>query len=203
MMNERIRPEVGLKTDLIGDITFGPFSDPDMKAILRKFGKTAFERTSACDEFGSFLKDITSWFHDPHPSEMVCIEIGTYYGITAALLSRIFGRVLCVSVDLEADKTMKKKIVEHLGIRNISFYDVKNNAEKAAVIRGMGFDFCYMDGDHTNDTQSDFALVKRCGRVLFHEYWPLQPAVWNLVNALPKNEVTRAQFDCLAYWGRK
>ena len=43
-------------------------------------------------------------------------------------------------------------------------------------------------------------LVKRCGRVLFHEYWPLQPPVWNLVNSLPVDEVTRAQFDCLAYW---
>jgi len=57
-----------------------------------------------------------------------------------------------------------------------------------------------MDGDHTNDTEEDFGLVKSCGRVLFHEYWPLQPAVWNLVNSLPKNEVISANYDCLAYW---
>jgi hypothetical protein len=98
---------------------------------------------------------------------------------------------------------MKRRIVEHLGIENISFFDAKNNAEKAAFINAAQFDFCYSDGDHTNDAQLDFDLVKRCGRVLQHEAWPLQPSVWRLMHSLPKDEVTWAAFDCLCYWNSK
>jgi hypothetical protein len=68
------------------------------------------------------------------------------------------------------------------------------------LARDRQFDFCYSDGDHTHDTYTDFDLVKRCGKVLLHEYWPIQPPVWNLVNSLPANEVVRAAYDCFAYW---
>lgn len=210
MLNERIQPDVELKTALdVDSITFGPFSSPYMKEIMRKFGKAAFGRSSACAEFESFIRRLckdratNSAFAGGYPLGKSCLEIGTFYGITAVLLSQFFERVVCVSVDLPRDQEMKRKIVEHLGIKNISFYDAKNNTDKAAFLHALKFDFCYMDGDHTNDTESDFALVKRCGRVLFHEYWPLQPAVWNLVNSLPQAEVTRANFDCLAYWDAK
>lgn len=204
MLNERIQPDKELKTALVGEITFGPFASPYMKEIMRAFGKSAFGRSSACAEFESFLVGLCKtraareW-----PLGRTCLEIGTFYGITAVLLSQFFERVICVSVDLQSDKQMKCRIVDHLGIKNIVFYDAKDNADKAAFIHAAKFDFCYQDGDHTNDSESDFALVERCGRVLFHEYWPLQPAVWNLVNRLPQDEVTRARFDCLAYWERK
>lgn len=213
MLNERIQPDVELRTALdVESITFGPFSNPYLKEVMRRFGKSAFGRSSACAEFESFMKQI---YESAHGKEMVeafggnffplgktCLEIGTFYGITAVILSQFFERVLCVSVDLPGDRDMKRRIVDHLGIKNVSFYDAKDNADKARFIHAAAFDFCYQDGDHTNDTQTDFELVKRCGRVLFHEYWPLQPAVWNLVNSLPQDEVVRAKFDCLAYWRR-
>lgn len=205
-MNERIQPDVDLVTELEGEIKFGPFRNPRMKAIMQKFGKKAFGRSSACMEFEDMLYRIEERCirrAGPQLADMVCLEIGTFYGITAVILSQFFDRVLCVSVDLETDKQMKRDIVEHLGITNIDFFDAKNNEEKAAFIHAARFDFCYQDGDHTNDTKTDFALVERCGRVLFHEYWPLQPSVWNLVNRLPEDEVLRADFDCLAFWERK
>lgn len=204
-MNERIRPDVDLVTELRGDITFGPFANPYMKSIIRAFGKKAFERSSACAEFESFVRQVLKIA--PGDSNLIsgecCLEIGTFYGITAVLLSQFFERVICVSLDLEADRLMKYRIVEHLGIDNIYFCDAENRSVKTAAIRGATFDFAYVDGDHTNDTETDFALVERCGRVLLHEYWPLQPSVWNLVNELPQHEVTRANFDCLAYWDGK
>lgn len=193
MLNERITSN-GDEEEIVGEINFGPFASPLMKAIFRRFGKKAFGRSSACAEFESFLKQIRA-------KGKCCLEIGTFHGITAVVLSQFFDRVVCVSID--EMPVMKREIVNFLGITNISFYDAKDNAEKAAVIHAAPFDFCYQDGDHTHDTPTDFEMVKRCGRVLFHEYWPLQPPVWNLVNALPQDEVTRAQFDCLAYWERK
>lgn len=178
-----------------GDISFGAFSNPSLKKILRKFGKNAFARSSACMEFEAFLRRINA-------RGKCCVEIGTFYGITAVVLSQFFDRVVCVSLDVPEALQQKHEIVRYLGIKSIRFFDVANNVGKRKLIQQLDFDFAYSDGDHAHDARSDFDLVKRCGRVLFHEYWPLQPPVWNLVNALPQSEVTRAAFDCFAYWQR-
>jgi hypothetical protein len=179
-----------------GDITFGAFSNPLLKNIFRTFGRNAFARSSACMEFEAFLKRIGA-------KGKVCLEIGTYHGITAIVLSQYFDKVICVSVDNDPKALMKREIVEHLGLQNaIEFHDCTSNAHKTDIVNALDFDFAYMDGDHTHDTPEDWALVKRCGRVLFHEYWPLQAPVWNLVNSLPENEVIRAAADCFAYWER-
>lgn len=181
---------------LQADITRGAFANPLMKAILAKFGKPAFARSSACMEFEAFLKRIGA-------GGRTCLEIGTYHGITAILLSQYFDRVVCVSVDNDPGSLMKHKLVDYLGIKNIVFHDCANNDEKAAIINSLDFDFCYSDGDHTHDTYSDFELVKRCGRVLQHEAWPIQAPVWNLLHSLPADEITWADQDCFAYWERK
>lgn len=181
---------------IIGDITFGPFANKRLKALLKLFGKQAFARSSACMEFESFLKRIDA-------KGDCCLEIGTFYGITAIVLSQYFKRVICVSVDVESAKAQKHEYVRYLGIENIRFFDVANNEDKRALVEKLDFDFAYSDGNHTDDAQEDFDLVKRCGRVLFHEYWPLQASVWNLVNRLPREEIVVAQHDCFAYWQRR
>lgn len=194
-MNERIPREDPVEP-IVGEITYGAFSSPRLKAIFEKFGRTAFGRSSACMEFEPFLKRINARGKN-------CLEIGTMHGITAVVLSQYFDHVDCVSVDVDRHKLFKHDIVHYLGIKNITFYDVADNAEKKLVIDTLKFDFCYVDGDHARDTRDDFNLVKRCGRLLFHEYWPIQPSVWNLVNSLPQDEVVRAMYDCFAYWERK
>lgn len=182
---------------LVGEITFGAFSSPYMQAILKEFGRDAFARCSACMEFESFVKRIRG-----EDRSGTCLEIGTYHGITAVLLSQYFERVVCVSVDEDQKRLMKFDIVDFLGIKNIEFHDVEDNAQKASVINGMEFSFAYSDGDHTHDARADWALVERCGRVLQHEFWPIQVPVWNLINALPNDEVMIADYDCFAYWQR-
>jgi len=188
----KVEPEE--RYPLIGDINHGAFANPMFKVVLEKFGNIAFARSSACMEFENFVRRINA-------RGETCLEIGTYQGMSAIILTQFFNKVICVSVDDDLRRVIKHEIVELLGIQHkIKFYDVNNNQEKYDLIRFMNFDFCYIDGDHTNDTLTDFSAVKKCGRVLFHEYWPLQPPVWNLVNSLPQNEVTRAHFDCFAYW---
>lgn len=197
-MNERIREEA-VEEQIRGEIMHGAFSHPYFRAILDKFGKVAFGRASACMEFQDFVSRIVQM----QPRRLsTCLEIGTFHGITAVLLSQHFDRVISVSVDERPEKLLKHRICAHLGITNIEFHDAKDNEEKARIVRGVDFDFAYSDGDHTNDTLLDFNLVQRCGRVLFHEYWPLQAPVWNLVNSLPREEVIRARYDCFAYWER-
>lgn len=181
---------------LKGPVLTGPFSSPLMSKILERFGKRAFARSSACMEFEAFLKRIGA-------GGGTCLEIGTYHGITAVLLSQYFDRVVCVSVDNDPGSLLKHEIVKFLGIQNIEFHDCQNNEEKAKIIGRLKFDFCYSDGDHTHDARSDWDLVKHCGRVLQHEAWPLAASVWNLLNELPKDEVVWGYADCFAYWCRK
>jgi predicted O-methyltransferase YrrM len=182
---------------LAHEITFGAFSNPLMKAILKEFGRDAFARCSACMEFEDFVKRILRGRRFG-----TCLEIGTFHGVTAILLSQYFDKVVCVSVDDDPKKLMKWDIVDFLGITNIEFHDVANNAQKHAIVKELSFDFVYSDGDHVHDCRSDWELVERCGRILQHEAWPLQSIVWNKIHEMPDEEVTWAQFDCLAYWER-
>lgn len=179
-----------------GPVQFGALRNPLLGKVLDEFGAEAFRRCSVMMEFEAFLVSIL-----PKGAEqMTCLEIGSYNGISALVLSSYFRRVVCVSIDDRPGELLKHRIMAATGVENVEFMDAETNDEKAAIIRELDFDFCYQDGDHLNDTHSDFELSKRCGRVLLHEYWPLQPSVWNLVNELPQDEIRRAQFDCIAYW---
>lgn len=162
-------------------------SDHQLVEVFKKFGIGVFRRSSVLEGFDDFLNK--NEFQGKR-----CIEIGTCKGLTALILAGRFEEV--VSIDIAPDDD-KHAITAHLGIENIRFVDVKDNAEKARLIAGLEFDAAYVDGDHARDTQSDFDLVKRCGRVLFHEYWEAQPAVINLVNSLSGRVVTKGK---LALW---
>jgi hypothetical protein len=178
-------------------ITSGAWANPLWEATLRKYGRMAFARCSACMEFEPFLKRIGA-------GGGTCLEIGTFQGMSAVILSQYFERVICISIEDDPSRIIKHEIADFLGLSDkIKFVDVADNEAKSRVIKDLQFDFAYSDGDHANDTFTDFELVRRCGRVLFHEYWPIQPSVWDLVNSLPQDEVTRAQFDCFAYWEKQ
>lgn len=202
-MNERVR-EDDCKELPGGPIVRGAWAHKKMQAVLREFGKSAFGRASVCMEFYSFLSGVLrAEFKYPVEKLPVALEIGTFNGISAMLLSELFGHVECVTIEAQKPSIKRQEIFDFLGITNVTVHEVKTNEEKAEVIKALDFDFCYQDGDHTNDTYTDFDLVKRCGRVLFHEYWPLQAPVWNLVNSLPLEEMRFAQWDCLAMWIKK
>lgn len=178
-----------------GDVRYGALSNPLLNRVLKQFGPIAFKRCSIMMEFEHFLRAIGA-------SGRTCLEIGTFNGISAVLLSQYFERVVCVSVDDSPKTLLKNEIIEFLGIKNVRFFDVRTEDEKREIVRQFEFDFAYLDGNHQRDTLTDFEMTRHCGRILFHEYWPLQPSVWNLVNGLPPSEVRRAQFDCFAYWER-
>lgn len=153
---------------------FALHADPDLVEVFKKFGIGVFRRSSVLEGFADFVKRRNF-------SGRRCVEIGTCKGLTAIVLSRYFEEV--VSIDVVEDPH-RHEIAAYLGIGNIEFITVKDNAWKSRAIEAIEFDAAYVDGDHIRDTLSDFALVRRCGRVLFHEFWPAQPAVWGLVNRL-------------------
>jgi hypothetical protein len=148
--------------------------DEGLLRVFERFGIALFRRSSVLEGFDSFIRE-TGF------SGRSCVEIGSCKGLTALVLARYFDRV--VSIDIVADP-QREEVARCAGVENVEFITVHDNAEKADVIRRLEFDGAYVDGDHARDTDTDFALVERCGQVLFHEFWAPQPPVVNLVNAL-------------------
>lgn len=163
--------------------------DPMMLKALQRFGGGIFRRSSVFHGLARFLS-----LHNVRGD--TCFEIGTWNGLTAAILSRHFRRV--VSVDIAHNK-IKHEVMRELGITNVEFHDIADNGAKAVVAKRLHFDFAYLDGDHAHDTLDDFRLTEKCGRVLFHEVWEHQKPVWDLVQKLDQGEVVYGGI-CFALW---
>lgn len=168
---------------------FALHRNKDLLSVCHAFGIEVFRRSSVLEGFEVFL-DRTQF------NGARCVEIGTCNGLTALVLARRFDEV--VSIDI-APNEVKHRIARHCGAHNIRFVDVKDNAEKARVIKGLDFDAAYVDGDHAHDTETDFALVRSAGRVVFHEYWAAQPSVMHLVESLRTQGKVETQGK-LALW---
>lgn len=166
-------------------------SDRILMNIWMKFGGEVFRRSSVLYGLDSFLT------RNKIKGESA-IEIGTRNGLTAVVLARHFERV--ITFDIEPS-LVKHDIFKCAGVdHKILAFDITSNEQKQKLIaKAIGFDFAYLDGDHEKDTQFDFNLVKRCGRILFHEAWPSQKPVWDLVHSLPQNEVVYGMFNS-ALW---
>lgn len=148
--------------------------DRQLMQVFEKYGPAAFRRSSVLEGFERFIE--SHGFRG-----RCCVEIGTLKGLTAIVLARYFERV--VTIDIVNDRD-KRDIAAMLGVRNVEFVDVADNSEKAERMAGLQFDAAFVDGDHARDTDSDFELVRKCGRVLFHEHWPAQASVVSLVTRL-------------------
>lgn len=166
--------------------------DPMMLTALQKFGGGIFRRSSVFHGLARFLEA-------NKVSGNTCFEIGSWNGLTAAVLSRHFRRV--VSVDI-AHNAIKHDVMRELGVTNVEFIDIVDNAHKAEVANELDFDFAYLDGDHAHDTQDDFRLTEKAGRVLFHECWAHQAPVFSLVQGLDQREVVYGGI-CFGLWQRR
>lgn len=164
-------------------------NDRDLMMVFERWGPLAFRRSSVLEGFEQFLKE--------HEICGECaVEIGTLTGLTALVLKRYFRRV--VSIDI-IDDPLKWEIARELCI-NIEFINVKDNYEKFEQLQHLSFDFAYVDGNHTDDTNTDVSLTKRCGRLMFHD-WDLQPTVRDALRSLQtKGKVVRSRK--FALWTR-
>lgn len=135
------------------------------------------------------------------------LEIGTYRGVSAAEMSQYCDRV--ITIDLKhgkaeqlGEKLDREAFWKALGIHNIELHLVRDDVEKTRLVNGLEFDFAFIDGAHDQTVANDFALVKRCGTVLFHDVdrrgQPEQDYVIDFVESLPKHQIER--IDIFALW---
>ena len=139
------------------------------------------------------------------------LEIGTYRGVSAAEMSQFCERV--VTIDLRhgrmeqlGDTHDRATFWRSLGIDNIELRLVADDAEKRRVIEALDFDFAFVDGAHDARVADDFAMVRKCGRVLFHDAddnrkRAIKPdasnSVFEFLETLPQEDLAFDDIFCL------
>ena len=155
------------------------------------------------EKFHNFFKEI---------KVSIVIEIGTYRGISTAYMAQFADKVYAFDI---VDYPEKYKIWYDLNVSNkISFHVVngrceenenfegifpKNNQaiEIKTILDDINFDLAFIDGNHDyKNVKADFELVKKCGRVLFHDVDPQFTQVDKFIKELGNVKVT----GNLGYW---
>ena len=97
------------------------------------------------------------------------VEVGTARGMSAIILAHWADAVH--TIDIYKSKWIPEIFAE-AGVADRVFpIVVKDNAEKAEVIKGIAFDMANIDGSHIRpQVQIDFDLLKHCGLLLFHDF---------------------------------
>lgn len=135
------------------------------------------------------------------------LEIGTYRGVSAAEMAQYVDRVFTIDLkhgklENAGERFDRYALWDSLGVYNVELILVEDHIEKQTLVNSLAFDFAFIDGAHDQSVAKDFELVKRCGRVLFHDYdrrgVPGQDHVCDFVDSLPKSQIEK--MDIFAFW---
>lgn len=132
------------------------------------------------------------------------VEIGTHYGVLASVFGMVCGKVTTFNLMLYR-QWIVPAIFRIAGVDNVTELLPWNDAEKAEMLDGLDFDAAFIDGTHTYQAaQFDFAHVRKCGKVIFHDYSltrPPRPEVKKFVDDLAASGDGRVTTDDMfAYW---
>ena len=138
------------------------------------------------------------------------IEIGTYKGTGTALLAHYADKVVTIDKSNYIDKY--NFWLEYGVYNRIESYVINSDEDKADLLSKIDFDFAFIDGDHSKKgVKTDFEIVKKCGRVLFHDYYEQgsgfdmgsagMQGIVDVVAKLPKDEMTISK--PFAYWEKR
>jgi SAM-dependent methyltransferase len=139
-------------------------SDPKaVDALIKHFGGGITEMT-ALRLPGAKLPDVLGNLQWKH-----ILEIGTCKGLTAAVLAEHAEHV--TTIDIE-NRPICEEVWKFFGcMGRIDRRVVRDDIHKAMIVNGLDFDMCYIDAGHDRlPVQLDFALTKRCGCLLMHDY---------------------------------
>lgn len=145
----------------------------------------------------------------------IAIEIGTFWGISAAYIAQFANKVHTFDIidhpqkyKVWDDLKVKNKVFFHLvkgrNIVNKTFKDFKGThtltgkeVDIKTILNTIDFDFAFIDGNHIyEDVKADFELVKKCGRVLFHDIIPEFEGVNKFVHEIGIKQI----FYNVGYW---
>lgn len=190
-----IYPEEISNSDIIGDADFAERIYPEFGGrVIRGSAAGLYKvngqiiRTESI--YRKFLNDIDI---------NMAVEIGTWRGLSTAILAHYANGV--VTIDITAHQVSWFLWV-YAGVESkIMPVIIESEDEKRQICENLDFDFAFIDAEHKYDNAKiDFECVKKCGRVLFHDYSDGFPGIKRFVDELPKNEIT--VIEPFAYWER-
>jgi len=159
--------------------------------LKRKFENINWAKTALKNEslFRQFLKG---------GKIKTCLEIGTFQGLSAALLSQYAKRIITIDI---RENQYAEQVWDFLNVKNkIDYILVENNREKRKIIEKLDFDFAFIDGScDFQNIVSDFVSVKNCGKVLFHNF--NRSEVKKAINSFKLKNLKIK--DSFAYWQGK
>ena len=148
----------------------------------------------------------------------VAVEIGTFWGITTAHIAQFANKVHTFDI---LDHSEKYRVWHEIGVSNKIFFhliksrDIIDNVFKdfegrhtltgkeeniKLIIDNLNFDFAFIDGDHYyENVKADFELVKKCGRVLFHDIIPEFTGIYKFVHEIGVKTI----YHNVGYWEAK
>ena len=183
-------PDELLGVDIIGE------ENDYMKRVKEWFGSRVFRGTALMFCPNPEVDRTLSQCYEPFLRELFraispqrAVEIGTLYGITTALLAHYAQEV--VTIDINYQQTASY-VSHYFGVNEkIRAIIIANDEEKQELLSQFDFDFAFIDAMHTYEAvKLDFECVKKCGKVLFHDYGlGNHPGVTRFVDELPKEDI--------------
>lgn len=156
--------------------------------IIKLFGEKKLRRSAIRGDGWEMPLCAILSVEKPH----TLLEIGTHHGCSAAWLSQF-----CDVITVDIEDKGQFEMWEALEIKNVRGYVLKPE-EVHPFVLGQDFDMAFIDGAHDPESvMADFDAVKKCGRVIFHDYID-KPGmgVFALVNTLSKVTIMKNY----AYW---
>ena len=160
-------------------------SDPGAReALVAHFGNGIVANSSLYMP-GTNLSDVLAGKHYG-----TIMEIGTFQGISAAILAEHADRVITLDI---AARLEPAQVWQIFGVSNkIIPFVVSGDIEKHEVVSSLSFDMCFIDGDHARlAVQMDFVMARsKCNEILFHD-WPF---------AVPWGEKPATSYNYREHW---
>lgn len=160
--------------------------NPIAKKVYKKFGWKALYRSCGINLFYDVIMDL--------PKFDIAIEIGTFNGLTAAIMAQRFKHVITIDI---LNMPLRVRMWEYLGVKNIKFMEINGERQKKNLINALKFDFAFSDGNHHRDSQTDFDLLKKCGHVLLHDDKGQSD---NLIDSLDMVQRFNNRYYRFVYW---
>lgn len=180
-------PQERNEEDMVGDDDYYPL-------LVKEFGKRILRGSAVGWKNGIIYEKIFRNYLEGKEIKHA-VEIGTWRGVSTAILSHYADKVSTVDIKYY---DMAPHVWIWAGIMSkIKYHIVGGNEEKQKLLESLDFDFAFIDGEHSYEAvKLDFNCVKKCGRVLFHDYASNCPGVVKFIDELEGVEKN----DPFAFW---
>jgi len=104
-----------------------------------------------------------------YPQPKICIELGTLRGVSTAVLVKNLCDIV-YTFDIKQYPECESLWNSLKVLPQIVHYIVKERNKEKEIIDSLSADFAFVDTIHDyENVKLDFEMVKKCGRVLFHD----------------------------------